>query len=286
VANYSNSTVSVIDGATNTVIGLPIAVGANPRGIAVNPATNRVYTANSAAQTVSVIDGTTNTVIGLPIAVGANPWGIDVNPVSNRVYVTNSGGTTVTVIDGVTNAVVGSPIPVGTAPFGVGVNPATNRIYVASVGTGSVMTIDGATNAAIGSPIPVGTGPMGIGLNLATGRVYVANNSNASAHAIGIPFFVGAGIARPGSAVSVSWSSLFGPTGADYVGLFESGAPGSSPRSLVFTNGTASPGGPGMDTGLVNLAIPAGLAANGGERLLCHHAGPPVDGSGTGRPGQ
>ena len=35
VANFSSSTVTVIDTATNTVVGAPIAVGTNPGGIAV-----------------------------------------------------------------------------------------------------------------------------------------------------------------------------------------------------------------------------------------------------------
>lgn len=60
-------TVRVIDTATNTVVGAPIPVGANPEGVAVNPAGTRIYTGNFGnavgAGTVSVIDATTNTVV-------------------------------------------------------------------------------------------------------------------------------------------------------------------------------------------------------------------------------
>src|SRR5919112_1991383 len=69
VSNSNNNTVSVIDGATNRVIGDPIPVGEGPFGIAVDPNTNRIYVSNyfSDNNTVSVIDGATNRVIGDPI---------------------------------------------------------------------------------------------------------------------------------------------------------------------------------------------------------------------------
>jgi YVTN family beta-propeller protein len=85
VANASSNTVSVIDTATNTVIGSPIAVGTQPTGIAVNPAGTRVYVANASSNTVSVIDTATNTVIGSPIVVGTSPsaFGLFIGPAPN-----------------------------------------------------------------------------------------------------------------------------------------------------------------------------------------------------------
>ena len=43
--NYSSNNVSVIDGASNTVVAT-VAVGSCPYGVAVNPNTNRIYVAN------------------------------------------------------------------------------------------------------------------------------------------------------------------------------------------------------------------------------------------------
>lgn len=71
--NKDINDVSVIDAATNTVIGTTILVGTDPEGVVVNPAGTRVYVANFAGNTVSVIDTATNTVIGTPISVGTNP---------------------------------------------------------------------------------------------------------------------------------------------------------------------------------------------------------------------
>jgi YVTN family beta-propeller protein len=72
VANFLDTTVSVIDTATNTVVGSPITVGAAPVGVAVTPDGSKVYVANVASDTVSVIDTASNTVTAT-IPVGNRP---------------------------------------------------------------------------------------------------------------------------------------------------------------------------------------------------------------------
>ena len=49
VANHDSNNVSVIDGASNTVVAT-VAVGTGPYGVAVNPNTNRIYVANECRQ--------------------------------------------------------------------------------------------------------------------------------------------------------------------------------------------------------------------------------------------
>ena len=53
-----------------------------PRGVGVNPSTNRVYVTapNSPIGVVVAIDGSTNSVSGTPIPVGVFPSGIAANP--------------------------------------------------------------------------------------------------------------------------------------------------------------------------------------------------------------
>ncbi len=96
----------MIDPATNTVTGSPLAVGASPLGVAVNPGGN-VYVANRGGDTVSVINPAINTVTG-SIPVGTGPYGVAVNPGGN-IYLTNQFSNTVSVIDPATNTVTGSP---------------------------------------------------------------------------------------------------------------------------------------------------------------------------------
>ena len=131
VANSDSSDVSVIEGASYTVVATVAAVGVSPlrrggqpqhephlrgeplrqpqhlrhrrrqqygrrhskgredpRDVAVNPNTNRIYVANYGNNDVSVIEGASNTVVA-SIAVGNYPEGVVVNPSTNRIYVTN-----------------------------------------------------------------------------------------------------------------------------------------------------------------------------------------------------
>jgi YVTN family beta-propeller protein len=179
VANYNSATVSVIDGASNTVIAAP-AVGSNPNAVAVNPVTNRVYVANYNSATVSVIDGASNTVIATP-ALGFNPYAVAVNPVTNKVYVANYFGSTMTVIDGATNGT--TSVAVGSEARAIAVNPVTNKVYVAIKGTATVSVIDGASNAVIATPA-VGSYSWAVAVNPVTNKVYVANNGSASVSVI------------------------------------------------------------------------------------------------------
>jgi YVTN family beta-propeller protein len=73
--------VSVIDTATNAVVGLPILVGSGASGIAVTPDGSKVYVANRGDNTVSVIDTATNTVVAvLPVGEGPIAFGVFSQP--------------------------------------------------------------------------------------------------------------------------------------------------------------------------------------------------------------
>ncbi|HTD21421.1 MAG TPA: hypothetical protein VK738_02135 [Terriglobales bacterium] len=50
--------------------------------MAVNPITNKIYTANAMDNTVTVIDGGTNATA--TVTVGTNPIGVAVNPATNQ----------------------------------------------------------------------------------------------------------------------------------------------------------------------------------------------------------
>ena len=93
VANSGDNTVSVINTATNSVVGTN-NVGSTPIGVAVSPDGNRVYVANNGSGTVSVIDTATDTVTAT-VGVGTLPQAVAVSPDGNRVYVTNNGSGTV-----------------------------------------------------------------------------------------------------------------------------------------------------------------------------------------------
>ena len=76
VTNQNANTVSVIDTATNAVVGSAIPVGSVPIGIAITPDGTKAYVTNANANTVSVINTATNAVVGSAIPVGSAPTGI------------------------------------------------------------------------------------------------------------------------------------------------------------------------------------------------------------------
>ncbi|HEX4559236.1 MAG TPA: beta-propeller fold lactonase family protein [Mycobacterium sp.] len=138
VANVGDNTVSVIDTATNTLIGPAINVGASPEALVLGPNGSRLYVANTGDNTVSVIDTAANTVIGPAIKVGASPVALAPDASGIWVYVANSGDGTVSVID-TTNNTVSSKATVGGSPTGVAAGP--NGAYVTNT-DGTVSQID------------------------------------------------------------------------------------------------------------------------------------------------
>ncbi len=167
---YPPGTVTVIDGATNNTT--TVNVGGDPRALAVNSVTNKIYVADYGDDNVTVIDGiTNNTTI---VNVGGLPNAVAVNPVTNKIYVANGGSGSVTVIDGATNNTTIVDVGGGTLPDAVAVNSVTNKIYVANGDSGSVTVIDGATLNT--TPVPVGAGQAAAGVNSVTNQIYVADS--------------------------------------------------------------------------------------------------------------
>ena len=150
VANSGSNDVSVIDGASNSVVATitdPNAVA--PVAIAVNPTTNTIYVANSQSNNLSVIDGASNSVTAT-IPIGTSPSSAAVDPQTNFIYIANAGNSqtgdpgSVTVMNGATNTTQTLTDPNAKNPVAVAVNPTTNKIYVANSGSNNVTVINGA----------------------------------------------------------------------------------------------------------------------------------------------
>ena len=83
ITSAASNTVSMIDTATNTVVGFPILVGNQPFGVAVTPDGSKVYVANFNDNTVSVIATATNTVVStIPVGLIPIAFGIFIQPPS------------------------------------------------------------------------------------------------------------------------------------------------------------------------------------------------------------
>ena len=183
--NGTGTTLSVINGATNTVVQ-NITVGTGPEGVAVNPITNRIYTANDGDNTVSVINGSTNTVIAT-VPVGRGPSEIAINTTTNRLYVANSNSNSISVIDTNTNKVIDT-IAVGDFPRGLSLDPVSNQVYLVNQNDDTFSVINGNADSVIYT-IPLSLTPVFsqsfTEYDPLDNRVYVSNYDGSTLAVIG-----------------------------------------------------------------------------------------------------
>jgi DNA-binding beta-propeller fold protein YncE len=174
VLHEDTPTVSVIDGATNSVSTITDP-GGIPRAIAVEPMSNKIYLANR--NNIAVIDGATNTSTTLADSNTVDLGAVAVNPLTHKIYVTNPFSNHVTVVDEVSNSSSTVTDPNAVGPVAVAVNPVTNKIYVANWRSHNVTMIDGATNSTTTVTDSNAVQPVAIAVNPVTDKVYVANGS-------------------------------------------------------------------------------------------------------------
>jgi YVTN family beta-propeller protein len=177
VTDGGSRNVSVIDGSTNTLVGIPIAVQLDPIADVFVPSNGDIYVANFHSNSISIIDGSTNLVVNTITSI-SSPRGVAFDPANGFLYVTDAAANTVTVIDTTTNTVIGSPIAVGTTPRGILFDPANNELYVVNNLSNSVTVIDATTNTVVGSPIPVGTTPLDAERDPLNGHIFVTNTGS------------------------------------------------------------------------------------------------------------
>lgn len=95
------STVSIIEGATHTVSGIPIPVGRLSYDIQVNQVTNKIYVADRGSDSVTMIDGITLTPTTLTAPSGQvwdAPRAIAVMQENNKIFVANEISGNITVL--------------------------------------------------------------------------------------------------------------------------------------------------------------------------------------------
>lgn len=147
--------VTVINGATNQIVGGILERVYNQYEIAVNPATNLVYIADWTTilgeyDRVRVYHGETLTLTDTVNIPGSNESttvqrvGVAVNPDTNRIYATWRGNNTLYIIDGNTHEVTKTEKPSSFSDT-VTVNPYTNYVYVGEA------VLDGDTLAEVTS---------------------------------------------------------------------------------------------------------------------------------------
>jgi YVTN family beta-propeller protein len=164
VTDYNDSTVTVINAVTNSVISTmtvgPPFTSPAAGAVAVSPDGSKVYVTNETSDTVAVINTTTNTVTAtIPVSDSIS---VAVSPDGSKLYIPNRGNHTA-VVDAATNQVITSTDFIGGGQFGVSVTPSGRKVYVANYAADTVTVIDGTTYAILGT-IPVGKSPLAFGI--------------------------------------------------------------------------------------------------------------------------
>ncbi len=156
VTNNLDNTVSVIDTASNKVIGT-IHVGTAPVGIAYNPTNKKAYVVNRGDNTVSIIDAASHTAIGT-VGVGPYPWYVEADPNIHNIDLNQW--------------VKGLPVNYiyVTSPIG-------NRVDILISALDGVLTLPGG---AIATDVPPGIGAFNLALDIANQKAYVVNCHNAT----------------------------------------------------------------------------------------------------------
>jgi len=175
VSNLDDSTVSVIDTSTNSVVAT-VPVPCRTKSVVITPDDAFVYANGETC--IAVIATATNTVVATLAAAGRD--GMAITPDGYFVYVvSDSRPSTVSVLATAMNTgTVVATIPVGTIAAGVAITPDGSSAYVANNQDNTVSVIDTTTKTVV-STIPVGVAPFGLAISPDGALVYVVNESQS-----------------------------------------------------------------------------------------------------------
>lgn len=196
VTNSGSSTVTIIDIATNAVIGT-ISGFDGPSGFVITPDTNHAYVNNYGSlggvgsgngTTVRVVDLNTNTIVGSSLTVGRAPAALAITPDGAYVYVVsyidgNLGTGTLSIIKTSDNSVQLNAITGFSGPFAIAITPTGKYAYVTNFGSnnfspvGTTVSVVSISSNTIVNTITLGIQPSGIAITPDGSYAYVSNYS-------------------------------------------------------------------------------------------------------------
>jgi YVTN family beta-propeller protein len=196
VTNSNSTTVSIIDLATNTVVGT-IGGFDGPSGLVITPDGNHAYVNNYGGpdgvgsgngMTVRVVDLNTNEIVGSALTVGQAPAALAITPNGAYVYVVsyvdgNLGTGTISIIRTSDNSVALNAIIGFSGPFAIAMNPNGNYAYITNFGSnnfspvGTTISVVSTSSNTIVDTIILGIQPAGIAVTPDGSFAYVSNYS-------------------------------------------------------------------------------------------------------------
>ncbi len=127
VVNPDSNSLTVVDTLSRSALA-EIAVGVDPRTVAVDDAGRRAYVANRGSGSVSVVDLETGVVLD-EVSVGARPYGVVLSPDASRLYVAVQGEGLVITLDTATLGIVAALLT-GDRPSGLALSADGRTLWV------------------------------------------------------------------------------------------------------------------------------------------------------------
>lgn len=148
--------VGVID-ANGNVLNTFTTTGRQTFGIAANPPTNRLYTANRSVSVINQIDASTNAILK-SVRESLVPFALALNPASQHLFVVLPASSQVRVRDATTlDQLLDLPIGAQGNDGGDGIAAFGNRVYVSNNAANSVTIIDDGCGSASPTSTPTPT---------------------------------------------------------------------------------------------------------------------------------
>lgn len=189
VANKTAGTVSMVNTATNQVIGTTPNLNMPVHSLAVSPDNRRLYivAGNVGSGIVFVKDSANladvDTILISPRdETQPNPQGIAISPDGQLLYLSdNRDGGAVTILDITTKSTVNS-VAMGTGyiPFGVAPSPDGQHAYFVFAGPTNQVAVYDVPTTSVTSTFNAGSRPVGIAVTPDGGKVYVSNELDNS----------------------------------------------------------------------------------------------------------
>ncbi len=223
VANKSAHTVSMVNTATNQVIGTTPNLSMPVHSLAVSPDNRRLYivAGNIGSGFVFVKDSANLADIDtIPISsrdeTQPNPQSIAISPDGQLLYLSdNRDGGAVTVLDTATKLPVNSiSMGPGTMPLGVAPHPDGQHAYFTFAGPTNEVAVYDVPSKSVTGTFDVGSRPVGIAVTQDGSKVYVSNELDNSVTVfntgtIGPPVTTLVGTSPSGMAVSPDGSRVY-----------------------------------------------------------------------------
>ncbi|MCI4324480.1 MAG: YncE family protein [Thermoplasmata archaeon] len=178
VSNYYSGNVTIVNGATETVVSVLTVAAFNSLGAEIyDPVDHAVYVADYSYHNVTVVNGASTNG---SIQVGSDPTSFAYDPENGTIFVANYGSNNISVINALTNQVTGSIG--GYFPEYLAYDAATNALYVSTSENGEVDAVNATTYASLGTPLLIqdSIDSGGIAYGATSQEIYVANTYDSS----------------------------------------------------------------------------------------------------------